>query len=237
MAEGGVVVVSPGSVVGPEVSVKHETSSCVSRRKELKESVTVFDWDDTLFPTSCLHALGVDMRGPAQIGGALAQQLFVLQKLVVSVLERALKYGRVIIITNGEEGWVQFSGARFMPEVFYFMRFHNIRVVSARSTYEHENPSDPSHWKIRAFSEEFEKLIRHGGELNLLSIGDGESELNASYHVRSEFLGSCVKTIKFLECPTIEQLARQIHVVEFSFSELYEHDSNADLDLATLTYN
>mmetsp|Transcript_9585 Transcript_9585/g.25628 ORF Transcript_9585/g.25628 Transcript_9585/m.25628 type:complete len:267 (+) Transcript_9585:94-894(+) len=201
-----------------------------------RDAVCVLDWDDTLFPTSCLNALGVDFRGAHPPAAEIAQQLNALQTLVVAFLETATKFGAVMIVTNGERGWVEHSSSIFLPKVYAFLVSKGIKIVSARTNYEHEAPQDPAHWKIRAFMAEMAPVLESTcARVNFLSFGDGISELAASHRLRLELPTSSIKTIKFLEFPTIDQLARQVYMVAYSFEELFMHPHSVDLSLAALT--
>mmetsp|Transcript_13409 Transcript_13409/g.29086 ORF Transcript_13409/g.29086 Transcript_13409/m.29086 type:complete len:263 (+) Transcript_13409:78-866(+) len=205
-----------------------------------RDAVCVLDWDDTLFPTSCLNALNVDFRGMYPMAEEVALQMSALQTLVVQFLDAATKHGAVMIVTNGEKGWVEHSSSVFMPKVNAFLVSRGIKVVSARSLYEHEAPHDPSHWKIQAFLTEMAPVLDNEesaieAQVNFLSFGDGISEIAASHRLRQELPSSSVKTVKFLEFPTIDQLARQVYMVTDSFPELSAHPHSVDLSLAALT--
>ena len=67
------------------------------------------------------------------------------------MLELAVKFGKVYIITNAAEGWVEFSCKRFMPTCFECL--NKITVISARTKYESKFPGDVPKWKINAFLE------------------------------------------------------------------------------------
>lgn len=73
-------------------------------------------------------------------------QLETLQSSVVALLTRAVKYGSVLIITNAETGWVELSCKKFMPRVLPYLQ--NLRILSARSTFEALYPDSPSAWKV-----------------------------------------------------------------------------------------
>lgn len=65
---------------------------------------------------------------------------------MIALLERALRCGLVVIITNAETGWVELSCRRFLPRCLPLVS--SIRVVSARSTFEALHPDSPSDWKV-----------------------------------------------------------------------------------------
>jgi len=65
------------------------------------------------------------------------------------MLEIAVNYGKVYIITNAAEGWVEFSCQKFFPTVIPVLE--NITIISARSRFESIFPCDVPKWKINAF--------------------------------------------------------------------------------------
>jgi len=70
----------------------------------------------------------------------------VLQDSVIALVERAVKCGPVVIITNAETGWVELSCKKFMPRVLPFLA--SVKVLSARSTFEALFPDSPADWKV-----------------------------------------------------------------------------------------
>ena len=67
------------------------------------------------------------------------------------MLNLAIQYGKVFIITNAAEGWVEFSAARYMPSLMPILE--KIPIISARSRYEQHFPNDFTKWKLYAFLE------------------------------------------------------------------------------------
>ncbi len=113
-------------------------------------AVLVFDWDDTLLCSSWLATNGFRLDYPDVIPVSVTKQLEALQTSVVALLKRAQTYGKVMIITNAETGWVELSAKRFMPEVLPHLA--DLDVFSARSNFESLSPDSPSEWKVRTVS-------------------------------------------------------------------------------------
>ena len=59
---------------------------------------------------------------------------------------------QVLIITNSDEGWVNYSAERFLPNIIPVLKKY--RVISARTRYENFYPSQPLCWKAAAFAHE-----------------------------------------------------------------------------------
>jgi hypothetical protein len=67
------------------------------------------------------------------------------------MLELSVSYGKTYIITNAAQGWVEFSAEKFMPAVVPI--FSKISIISARTKYEQQYPTDVPMWKINTFLE------------------------------------------------------------------------------------
>jgi hypothetical protein len=48
---------------------------------------------------------------------------------------------------------------------------------------------------------------------NLVAIGDNNIEIEAAYHLASQFNSAFIKTIKFRESPSIQELTKQLKLV------------------------
>ena len=52
---------------------------------------------------------------------------------VTRLLQKAVAYGPVFIVTAAEFGWVEMSAALYMPDVQSVLALSNVHIVSARS--------------------------------------------------------------------------------------------------------
>ena len=81
------------------------------------ETVIVFDWDDTILPTSWLERLHAVTSGRQE--QPKAQRLMAtLCDVASETLKLAETLGEVIIITNSAPGWVVQSCEQFMPQLY-----------------------------------------------------------------------------------------------------------------------
>lgn len=99
-----------------------------------------------MLSSSWLAQNGLRLDEPAVVPAEAVGQLDLLQESVIQLLQRAVLYGRVIVITNAETGWVELSCKKFMPRVMPYLQ--KLRVLSARSTFETYYPDSPSDWKV-----------------------------------------------------------------------------------------
>jgi len=111
----------------------------------------IFDYDDTLLPSSWLCAQGLTIQDKDIIQPDIQEKLEKCADLVILLLQKALDLvgdNNPIIITNAERGWIDLSAERFLPRaVPYLKRCH---IMSARSTYEYMTPNFYV-WKLSAF--------------------------------------------------------------------------------------
>ena len=89
----------------------------------------------------------------------------------------------MVLVTNAERGWIELSCQKFMPTLFPSLE--NVKVVSARTSYESAETSSPLDWKLRAFEAEIRRcygsatLVDPDSRKNVLSLGDSVHEREA----------------------------------------------------------
>jgi hypothetical protein len=213
----------------PECPLLHK------RKIETKsETVIIFDWDDTLLCSSFLSGKGYKLDS-VEIEDSLTSQLRELEESVSTVLRVAMTYGDVHVITNAETGWVQLSAQKFIPAVVPLLK--QVKVLSARSTYEGMFPDCPLKWKFYAFQEKLANVFAETHkEKNIISFGDSHVEREAVRAVTRGLPNTKTKSVKFAERPSMEQLRRQIELVTNCFSYIHNHEGDLDLQL-TVTVN
>lgn len=215
-------------------TVDNGNASPVPRRfaSNPADTIIIFDWDDTLLASSYLSSKGYRLDAPLQPSGELEQDLRKLEAMVIQLLTLAMSYGRTVIITNAETGWVQLSAQKFMPAVVPLLS--KIKVMSARSQYETSFPDSPQKWKFHAFSENISEAFpdsKRRGDRNILSFGDSHVEREAVQTVTKEMQETFTKSVKFVERPSTEQLWRQLELVMNCFKDICNHDGDLDLML------
>jgi len=161
-------------------------------------------------------------------------QFRTLEEHAMRCLTTASKLGRVLIITNAEHGWVEYSAKRFMPRLLPLVQ--SMTVVSARSSYEKFYPGAPLCWKAAAFAHEanqfFGSLEESSNRVRreMISFGDSNEERTAVKIAASQ-LGAQSKSVKFVDLPTPEQLAKQVETVTGWLTWVVGHASELDLML------
>ncbi len=221
----------PSSPEMPCSPVRTDEEELVRSAPRKHKTTAILDWDDTICPSTHLASLGLRVDDPGCLPGPLRAQLSQLEAAVINIVREALRFGEVVVITNAEAGWVELSGRRFLPEVVDFFRANDIKIVSARTTFESDFPDAPSSWKVAAFSQEVTHMFPDEDELNVLVLGDSMSERDAAHALGSRMPNTKVKTVKFVERPSIDQLMRQVQLVAQSLPDLASYSSSFDVDL------
>lgn len=162
------------------------------------QTVIVFDWDDTLFPTTYIredleldhwlplkdtHLKGTQMQ-------EVAQKLSRCAAAVIELLQLASEHGHVILVTLAQSPWVFKSCHNFYPDVWDAICDLKIPIVYAQEGKQIDyNKADmmsddevESFWsavKGKAIAHEVEKFYsQYEGQSwkNIISIGDSNFE-------------------------------------------------------------
>ncbi len=190
-------------------------------------SIIIFDWDDTLFPTTFMTPEGV-FDEDIKLSEKEKQKLVLIEKYVFSLLTQALQKGKVYIITNAGYGWVEYSSKRFFPSIVEL--FSKIEIISAREKYEDKYPGNSRLWKIQAF---LTLLKNVNVELvtNIICLGDSLYEIEAGRILASKFSNAFIKTIKFKEDPKLDELIKQLSLVSHQFNLICSRIKNLTIRL------
>eukprot|EP01068_Selenidium_serpulae_P004499 Selendium_serpulae@DN3600_c0_g1_i2.p1 len=152
-----------------------------------------------------------------------------IQRHGKNLLEIAMKLGRVFIITNAMEGWVQYSAKKYLPELYPVLEKH-VTIVSARSHFEESFPGMYQKWKIEAFLD-IRKDLKNEIITNLVSVGDSTMEMEAVQYLGNQFSQALVKTIKFRDSPSPDELAKQLELVGQKFERICLNAKNLKIGL------
>lgn len=182
----------------------------------------IFDWDDTLLPTSYLTPKGI-FEEKNELNEKDQLKINKLESSVQKLLEIAISKGDVYIITNAGEGWVQFSAEKFYPSINDILK--KIIIISARDKFEKKYPEQSNVWKIRTFLN-LKKRINDDLITNIICVGDSSFEIEAGRILASKFIHAVIKTIKFREKPKPEELNKQLNLVLNQFNSIYSSSKN-----------
>ncbi|CAD7939593.1 unnamed protein product [Amoebophrya sp. A120] len=175
------------------------------------QTILVFDWDDTLFPTSWVrHYMNLHWKYPLA-----EQRISAIQKRKIKValdelaneveqfLLAAMQRGRVVIVTLARVPWVRLSCDNFFPKVGKLLQEQNIKIVYAQelihgdAELSNQIPSDAAgqerYWTAKkqlAIQREVEFFYsQYPGQSwkNVISIGDSDFERKATQLTMQEY--------------------------------------------------
>ena len=185
-------------------------------------SIIIFDWDDTLLPTSFLTPGGY-FNEDIELSESDQEKLTKLEQSVLTLLNEAVEKGNVYIITNAGNGWVEYSAKRFYPSIIGVLS--KLKIISARGEYEKLYPGNSRQWKIQAFLNLL-KYVDVKLVTNIICIGDSLFEMEAGRILASKFTEAFIKTIKFREAPKLDELLKQLKLVCVQFGSIYSSIKN-----------
>ncbi|MDD9950581.1 MAG: hypothetical protein OXT67_03355 [Zetaproteobacteria bacterium] len=210
----------------------------IPAKKEHKV-VTVFDWDDTLFPTTAfLQHGGGELSFTERVlklSSTEKEQLRKLDRLATSLVNKAALQGEVYLITNADKSWVRKSGQVLLPQLWQLLLQLEIPIISARKSGLQSFPNAPHQWKAPVFVESI--MLGDTQAADLVSLGDKDGDRDAAHELQiSQPTVNKVKTVKLSENPSLEQLIAQHKYLHFVMSAMYTQTSGFDVDMDDLLH-
>lgn len=193
-----------------------------NRKQKNHNTIIIFDWDDTLLCTSFLTPNGIFFDN-LRIDKIDMEKITKLESLAYSLLKSSIEKGDTFIITNAAPGWVEYSARRFYPKVVPLL--DQINIISARGEYEKKHPGDSRQWKILTFLKIL-KVIDTSLVTNLICLGDSLIEMEAAHILASKFSQAYIKTVKFRENPSPEELYKQLQLISTQYELIFSTVKN-----------
>jgi hypothetical protein len=188
----------------------------------------ILDWDDTLLPTSFLVKNNYKLE--AQINENDKLKLKEVENIANMLIQMARLCGKVCIVTNADEGWVERSCQKFIPSVYKYIQ--DIDIISAKTKYSSVYPNKIHFWKVAAMTDCVQKLFKSPDVItDFISLGDSSTDRYAALSVGKSLPLSTVKSIKFYSSPTIEQLKKQQEFILRYFPYFCTNKNNMDMML------
>mmetsp|Transcript_55036 Transcript_55036/g.141685 ORF Transcript_55036/g.141685 Transcript_55036/m.141685 type:complete len:272 (+) Transcript_55036:122-937(+) len=166
------------------------------------QTMFIFDWDDTLLCTTFLQMIGSNNTVHPSAQGRLRE----VEQSAKQLLEKAASMGRLVIVTNSAEGWVEQSAAKYCPELMPLLQ--QVCIISSRTRYQKKFPGRANKWKVEAFLDVM-RQPSSSDVTNIISIGDSHFEWEAAKALE-EASNACIKTIKFRHMPSPVELSREM---------------------------
>mmetsp|Transcript_25865 Transcript_25865/g.60245 ORF Transcript_25865/g.60245 Transcript_25865/m.60245 type:complete len:389 (-) Transcript_25865:99-1265(-) len=221
-------------------------------------TIIIFDWDDTLFPTWFVQQVVLPGLPPNNKAGALPadspfhEALAAHASTLRAVLMLARAFAQVAIVTLAMRPWVFSSTERFLPglDLADLLRTLGIPVFYAR---EHVKRPDTCLAQVEEGVDLFtvakratilkclRKLSRNrkGLRMNVISIGDSLAEMDA---VKEVLWAACeqqpglaatplCKTVKFVCQPSMQQLGDELHLLAMWLKKMAAHNEDFDVSM------
>lgn len=190
--------------------------------------VIIFDWDDTILPTTTLrncsrpttpmfnpsHPLswGVILDAP-ELDQDLLSQFEELSALCAETIELTSRFGDVCFITNGSLDWIRTSCQKYMPTLWPTVC--HMKRISAKDLVQTQS-RDPLQWKKQTFYMQLNEILQYPAASadcpkTVISIGDSLHERHALYHFfeTTPVENVAIRSIKFVSLPDVPKLIDQ----------------------------
>lgn len=203
--------------------------------KEYK-TIIIFDWDDTLFPTSWTVDNGIDLTD-TNMQNKFIVYFSRLDMLVYKLLLNCLKNSYVFIVTNAAIKWINTS-LIMMPNTKKLIDT-NIEILSARDLHQEDHPGKIDIWKKLTFQNiTNENLVSHKYQ-HIISIGDAEYEYMALIDLfnKTSVIGHrLLKTVKLIKNPSFDSLIDQLEVLNSCLNKIIKKEWHLDLKFKNHKY-
>jgi hypothetical protein len=196
------------------------------KKSKTHNSLFIFDWDDTLFPTTFLINEGIIEKD--NLSEELRNNFNMLEDIIINILNFALSKGDVYIITNSSIVWFKYTFYKYFTNLKNII--NKINIISARDEYEDIYPGENKTWKEKAFLS-LRKNININLVTNIICFGDSEFELEAGKLLASRINESFVKRIKFKKNPGIEDLIKQLNLISNKIDYIYSRAKNLSITI------
>lgn len=246
----------------PEGGMSVEESNCepiASRNSQAQyadksQTAIIFDWDDTLFPTSyAFNGKG----GPRLLLAPMQKQdhlsnpdktqvgrnLMRCAMRVDQLLKLAASLGKVVIVTLAETGWVESVCRFFFPGIHRLLQELDVTIVYAKSLMSPEDaqnePKDASTYagklfwsqvKGKAVQQELERFYsQYEGQSwkNVVSIGDADFERLGTRLVTAEYQ----KALGVLDSEGGEEVSGHVYKVRTKTFKMIENPMIDELEV------
>jgi len=225
--------VAPAPVAPPAAPQAKPGAVPEAVKFETEETFFIFDWDDTILPSSWVQRQGLRLDAASAVTAEQREALAEVAERAGQTLRAARQHGTVVLVTNAERGWIELSCHKFLPTLAPMLE--NVRMVSARTTYEHEQCRSPLDWKVRAFDVEIARFFGEDAIVdptkrkNVFSIGDSVHEREALLKATASVPNCLPKSLKFVDRPDISQICKQHELIFVCFGQLVQHGGNLDM--------
>ena len=218
-------------------NVKHKCEITVSRIF-IPDQAIVFDWDDTLLPTSFIKGFAKGRMTEdvlKNIREEYESEWIEYDRFVSKFLKLLSRQSDLYLITNAKLNWVKASSSILLPQTHKFLRKIEMknRLISAKEQFFLARPFDEAligkatkrDWKSYAF---FNYLSKYK---SIISFGDAEFERTALFSLPDLKNEMIKKNIKLLKHPDMGELLDQLVFIYKQWKSIVKEGENVDVDV------
>jgi len=177
-------------------------------------TITIFDWDDTLYPTTYIMHNHININYFTELDSNLRK-----------LLEKILSYGKVIIITNATVPWVKYC-LKQLPRTNELINAR-IQIISARQLL-----TSISNWKTNTFIKVINQITSTNIKNNIISIGDADYEYNALVNLNAQLKKpNILKSIKLKSAPSPQLIIKQLKLITYHINDIINKDRHLELNM------
>jgi hypothetical protein len=224
----------------PNLLVRNEPVDCKpvleTDEPEGAKVLTIFDWDDTLCPTTWLTEMedDSDSETPVEL-----PKTFV--NAAQNIMEVARKFGDVAVVTLAERSWLERGLAQYPPDFVGCPVYHardyaqcaDLQPCASRINDEGQAASLSAmvSLKYRAMA----AVVGDRDYTHVISIGDGKFEALAVHDLFLHGSVSYTKSVKFAEDPTLDELILQLDRVADTLPAVVAAQRRMHLDTSNMS--
>ena len=183
------------------------------------KTLTIFDWDDTLFPTiQYINYNNVEFER--------------LDYNIYSLFSFILNYSQIIIITDANKEWF-IKCIQYLNYTKQLINENQIKILSTRDIIkEYENIYNKDlllkNRKIKIFKC---ILLLFPEYNNIISIGDSEKEYEAliNLYKNNKNESRYFKNIKLFKYPNSDLILEEIKLLKNNYFDIYKIQENKDI--------
>jgi hypothetical protein len=186
-------------------------------------TLIIYDWDDTLFPTSWIMQNSINIR---LINDIQKYKLYFneLDNILYSLLYKSILIGKVMIITNAIKEWILIS-KKILPKTSSLID-EKIEIISARDMFNKKCSIED--WKKNVFQKNIIDYVKWSKQI--ISIGDAMYEYNAMVSLNNIIKKETyLKIIKLMSNPSFDDLIDQLEVINKAFNSISQTRQPLDL--------
>jgi hypothetical protein len=178
-------------------------------------SLLIVDYDDTLlhsseiekkFPILGQHESWKDFLPDVEDVFHTPDQRKLFNQIITSQFEEWItKHDSVVVISNGEDEWVNLTCQRYNPTLYDVWQRHSINVISAKDRYKRALGEQPMLWKQHTMHD----VVNLFQPDVVIGVGDRMEDRISLWNLRPLWPNVPFFTLKMQERPTVPSLLYQ----------------------------